>query len=92
MKLTPKTAQTIADAYGHNEIEYALEEVSRRQGGICAALNEDARRDLILTLGRSRRDSYARSFWRRMGGDTSRPWSADYRKMLSEVFRTVASQ
>ena len=54
MNLTPKLARRIADRYegsrdwtGKSEIERALDEVSRRHGGLFSVLTEDARRDLI---------------------------------------------
>ena len=65
MNISAETADKIAASYGrvslnchgrHNPVEAALAEVIRRQGGLCAALNEDARRDLILTLGDHRRE------------------------------------
>lgn len=62
MNLTPKLADKIAKRYdvdrdwtGKTHLDKALAEVIRRQGGLCAALSEDARRDLILTLGDNRR-------------------------------------
>ena len=66
MNLTPKLARRIADRYegsrdwtGKSEIERALDEVSRRHGGLFSVLTEDARRDLILTLGDNRRAANA---------------------------------
>jgi hypothetical protein len=62
MNLSPKLADQIAKRYdeskdwtGASPLDRALAEVIRRHGGLCAALNEDARRDLILTLGDRRR-------------------------------------
>jgi hypothetical protein len=64
MTLTNKVAEQIAARYGrlalnchggHAPLEAALAEVIRRQGGLFAVLTEDARRDLILTLGDNRR-------------------------------------
>lgn len=90
MNLTPKLADKLAQQYDRDDLNRALADVIRRQGGLCAALNDDARRDLILTLGDNRRSRNAWNFWRRIGGDTSRPWSAAYRAMLNAAFRKAA--
>jgi len=62
MNLSTKTADKIANRYatayagiGSSDLDRALDAVIRRAGGLCAALNEGARRDLILTLGDNRR-------------------------------------
>lgn len=90
MNLTPQLADQIAKRYDRDSLDRALAEVIRRQGGLCAALNENARRDLILTLGDNLRSRNAWNFWQRHGGDTSRPWSAAYRAMLNVAFRKAA--
>ena len=65
MKLTPKLAEQIAARYeakdwsGKTPVDRALLEVLCRQGGLFAVLNDDARRDLILTLGDNHRNSNA---------------------------------
>ena len=97
MNLTPKLAQAIVDRYTgartsacESEFDRALASVIRRNGGICGVLTEDARRDLIMTLGDNRRAANAYAMWKRYGGDTSRPWSAAYRAMLNAAFRKAA--
>ncbi len=70
MNLTPETAERIAAGYGklylncggnHNFLEAALAEVMRRHGGLFAVLTDEARRDLILTLGKDRRATHRRN-------------------------------
>ncbi len=74
MNLTPEIAERIAAGYGkialnchgnHNRVEAALEEVIRRHGGLFAVLTDDARRDLILTLGKDRRSTERRNVQKR---------------------------
>ena len=73
MRITHTTFDKIAASYnvtkdwtGKSELDKALAEVIRRHGGLFVALTEDARRDLILTLGDNRRAHHAYSVRQRM--------------------------
>jgi hypothetical protein len=98
MKLTPKLAQAIADRYAaahasacESEFDRALASVIRRNGGVCGVLTEDARRDLIMTLGDNRRAANAYKLWKRHGGDTSRPWTRAYGEWLTSQVRATTA-
>ena len=89
MNLSPKLAAKIAarysgsiGVYGYSQREIAFREAIQRQGGIFAALSDDARRDFILTLGEKRR-KHNREYFNRWG---SAPNSDD----LAPAFQQAA--
>ena len=92
MNLTPTLADKIAKRYnrevhwnGRTDLGEAFREMIRRDG--LAILTDDARRELILMLGETRRSGNALRLWRLSGGDTTRGWYAAWRASLNNAFR-----
>ena len=59
MNVSKKTADKVAARYSDRQIEDALGSLRRRRGGLFGILTEDARRELLLTLGDNHRATQA---------------------------------
>ena len=94
MNLTPKLADKVAKRYdrdhnGFNDFRDELLAMVKRDG--LAILDDDARRELIVTIGRNHRAQQARRLWISNGGDTSRPWKCAYGEWLTSQVRAATA-